>query len=214
MMIWSASNTTPSVAASTNPHRQALNPFQYTAREFDSETSLYYYRARYYDHTAGRFVSEDPITFQGGNNFYAYVKNASTTYTDPFGLLNFDPSCSCSGGFKKPNLQLASQLAEAGAARITDVKLRDCILGKLNNGTVKCGGKECNKHSKPDKQGKVWAAWSLPWGNTIHLCKVGAANDYSIACNMIHEFGHTCHHPGESVPDRAMNQAFPGLCAQ
>jgi len=25
------------------------NPFNYTAREFDSETGLYYYRARYYD---------------------------------------------------------------------------------------------------------------------------------------------------------------------
>ena len=25
------------------------NPFQYTGREFDTETSLYYYRARYYD---------------------------------------------------------------------------------------------------------------------------------------------------------------------
>ena len=25
------------------------NPFQYTGREFDSETGLYYYRARYYD---------------------------------------------------------------------------------------------------------------------------------------------------------------------
>jgi uncharacterized protein RhaS with RHS repeats len=29
------------------------NPFQYTAREFDPETSLYYYRARYYDASEG-----------------------------------------------------------------------------------------------------------------------------------------------------------------
>ncbi len=27
------------------------NPFQYTAREFDLETNIYYYRARYYDQT-------------------------------------------------------------------------------------------------------------------------------------------------------------------
>jgi RHS repeat-associated protein len=39
------------------------NPFQYTAREFDSETSLYYYRARYFDSSAGRFISEDPLHF-------------------------------------------------------------------------------------------------------------------------------------------------------
>ena len=30
------------------------NPFQYTAREFDSETGLYYYRARYHDPTTAR----------------------------------------------------------------------------------------------------------------------------------------------------------------
>ena len=36
------------------------NPLHYTGREFDSETGLYYYRARYYDSVTGRFLSEDP----------------------------------------------------------------------------------------------------------------------------------------------------------
>jgi uncharacterized protein RhaS with RHS repeats len=31
-----------------------VNPFQYTARESDTETGLYYYRARYYDPSTGR----------------------------------------------------------------------------------------------------------------------------------------------------------------
>jgi RHS repeat-associated protein len=35
------------------------NPFRYTGREFDSEDGLYYYRARYYDPTSGRFLNED-----------------------------------------------------------------------------------------------------------------------------------------------------------
>jgi RHS repeat-associated protein len=46
------------------------NPFQYTGRDLDSETSLLYYRARYYDPTVGRFISEDPIKFKGGIDFY------------------------------------------------------------------------------------------------------------------------------------------------
>jgi RHS repeat-associated protein len=39
------------------------NYFRYTGREFDTETNLYYYRARYYDPTTGRFLSEDPLRF-------------------------------------------------------------------------------------------------------------------------------------------------------
>src|SRR5207249_2912320 len=63
------------------------NPFQYTARESDTETGLYYYRARYYDPNPGRFLREDPIRFEGGVNFYPYVKNSPVQYSDPFGLL-------------------------------------------------------------------------------------------------------------------------------
>jgi RHS repeat-associated protein len=63
-----------------------INPVEYTAREFDSETGLLYYRARYYDQTAGRFISEDPMGFNGGFNFYRYVKNSPANYIDPYGL--------------------------------------------------------------------------------------------------------------------------------
>jgi len=61
------------------------NPFQYTAREFDPETVLYYYRARYFDPSAGRFLNQDPIRFGGGANFYAYTRNNPVVRTDPFG---------------------------------------------------------------------------------------------------------------------------------
>jgi len=45
-----------------------------------------YYRARYYDPMAGRFLSEDPIGFDGSNNFYTYVGNDPINWTDPLGL--------------------------------------------------------------------------------------------------------------------------------
>ena len=67
------------------------NPFQYTARESDSETGLDYYRARYYDPSAGRFISEDPIRFEAGVNFYAYVRNNATGFRDPTGT----KECGC-----------------------------------------------------------------------------------------------------------------------
>ena len=62
------------------------NPFQYTGREFDSETGLYYFRARYYDPKTGHFLSEDPIRAGAEGNFYTYVANNSINAVDPFGL--------------------------------------------------------------------------------------------------------------------------------
>ena len=63
------------------------NPFQYTARESDTETGLYYYRARYYDPSAGRFLSEDPIGFNSAqDDFYSYAGNSPLGRVDPLGL--------------------------------------------------------------------------------------------------------------------------------
>jgi uncharacterized protein RhaS with RHS repeats len=45
-----------------------------------------YYRARYYDSSTARFISEDPVRFGGGINFYAYVHNLPTSSNDPLGL--------------------------------------------------------------------------------------------------------------------------------
>ena len=37
-----------------------LNPFRYSGEYFDEETGFYYLRARYYDPSVGRFLTEDP----------------------------------------------------------------------------------------------------------------------------------------------------------
>jgi len=64
-----------------------VNSFTYTGREWDKETGLYYYRARYYDPMEGRFISKDPISFSGGDvNLYGYVENNPVNFTDPLGL--------------------------------------------------------------------------------------------------------------------------------
>jgi RHS repeat-associated protein len=44
----------------------------FTGEQRDSESGLYYLRARYYDTAIGRFLSQDPIT---AVNLYAYVRN-------------------------------------------------------------------------------------------------------------------------------------------
>jgi len=61
-------------------------PYAFTGREFDGESGLYYYRARYYDARQGRFLSEDPIGFGGGDaNLYQYVDSSPINWRDPSG---------------------------------------------------------------------------------------------------------------------------------
>ena len=51
-----------------------------------------YYRARYYDPQSGKFISEDPIRFSAGVNFYAYVTNSPFNFTDPTGTQGYPSS--------------------------------------------------------------------------------------------------------------------------
>jgi RHS repeat-associated protein len=68
-----------------------VNPLQYTGRAFDSEIGIYFYRARYYDQNAGRFLREDPLRgISGSVNFYAYVDNSPINLVDPSGLCPCD----------------------------------------------------------------------------------------------------------------------------
>jgi RHS repeat-associated protein len=58
----------------------------------DPERACQYYRARYYDPTLGRFISEDPIGLRGdGPNFYAYVMGNPIRHADPWGYGVFLP---------------------------------------------------------------------------------------------------------------------------
>jgi len=60
--------------------------YQFTGRENDGATVLQYSRARYYDPIKGRFISEDPLGFSGGNtNLYAYVWDSPTNGFDRTG---------------------------------------------------------------------------------------------------------------------------------
>jgi RHS repeat-associated protein len=62
------------------------NSLQFAARQYDSESQLLYFRARYYDPQVGRFISEDPVGLGGGINPYAYAGNDPINAVDPSGL--------------------------------------------------------------------------------------------------------------------------------
>ncbi len=63
---------------------------RFTGKPVSQTTGLYYYGARWYDPSIGRFISQDPVMGQvsdpQGMNTYAYVRNSPTVNTDPSGL--------------------------------------------------------------------------------------------------------------------------------
>jgi RHS repeat-associated protein len=166
----------------TNSTGSITNPFQYTARESDTETGIYYYRARYYDSSSGRFISEDPVRFKSGLNFFRYVDNNPVDYIDPSGhgviacieFFYFAGKCADKGtGCKQSLLQKAPS-----AVNPSDPGSRD-LLGQLagarnGQGTgyegcmnlSECMGKEpdCVKMAK---YAVGCGAWAISWARSI-----------------------------------------------
>ena len=66
---------------------QMASDVAFAGRTWDNDAELYYNRARWYDANLGRFISEDPIGFAGGDaNLYRYAENDTVNQRDPSGL--------------------------------------------------------------------------------------------------------------------------------
>ena len=61
------------------------NRFLFQGREYDYDTALYYFRARWYEPETGRWLSPDPIGISGGLNLYAFCGNDPVNFVDPEG---------------------------------------------------------------------------------------------------------------------------------
>jgi RHS repeat-associated protein len=162
--------------------------YVFTGREWDAETGLYYYRARYYDPTLGRFTSEDPKGLSAGSNLYEYARNNPVRITDPFGLegqpcwdkLIVSGCTSCSAqyvthsgvcGLRKVTekmTRMVSELCETMRKKIQDD-------GKMELYDSKCPAGESCQDMKPI------STWSPPVGTTVTVSSGPCAVTLTIA---------------------------------
>jgi RHS repeat-associated protein len=152
------------------------NGHAFTGREWDPDTGLYYYRARYYDSQVARFVNEDPIGFGGGENFYAYVSDGPVNRIDPIGL--YDPH---SGGVLIGCFQDAFEKGER-AGRAIGYRVGHC--------TAAC---EVGKCGAPQVVVKL-LGWGVEWIETA-TCMVNGFNCHSARAPIDYqdnETGYTC----------------------
>jgi RHS repeat-associated protein len=80
---------TPFGTMSSNTVETIQQPFRFVGQfgVMSEPGGFYYMRARYYDSNVGRFISEDPVGFDGGDvNLFAYVGNNPVMGVDPTGL--------------------------------------------------------------------------------------------------------------------------------
>ncbi len=100
---------------------------------------LCHMRARYYSVEMRRFMNADPIGFDGGTNWYAFVGGNPTSYVDPLGLMlrfasshltyvEISDATNTHSGFMNSR-QLTSHLANAEPGTITALT----ITGHANN---------------------------------------------------------------------------------
>jgi len=64
-----------------------FNPWRFSSKRVDGATGFVFFGLRYYDPEIGRWLTQDPLGLKAGPNLYAYVRNASLTHFDLYGLV-------------------------------------------------------------------------------------------------------------------------------
>ncbi len=142
---------------------------RFQGQHADPETGLYYNRYRYYDPRAGRYITQDPIGFKGGNNFYRYTRNP-VRRVDPLGL---DDWSGLTDFVNQPGMQAALNQAIAEQEKIKqqqqmDEKVRQWLCRAVN---------EKNEYQEPG----MWLLLQREKGLDVGDDSLAAAERFAMA---------------------------------
>jgi RHS repeat-associated protein len=184
------------------------NDIIYCGYRYDAETENYYVRNRYYSPSLGRWLTRDPIGYQGGIDLYGYVNSSPVVGSDWSGhgcLVTFD--CRLAKSWvSRHNSSIRNCVYQCTEVRRQDITgpgstvycesrgfPRPPIVTEHDSHTSSwwglCGTPPKCPPTKPGYQQLYYAAAGGPWGNcSRHSCRKNCGDAYEIslhACELI-----------------------------
>jgi RHS repeat-associated protein len=128
--------------------------FQYTGQAWIPEIGMYYYKARIYSPTLGRFMQTDPVGYDGGINVYEYALDDPVDHDDPSGdqaiALAPEAAALCTG----PQAAVCAIAAGVVAVGVGAYECYEHCGAIFHNEKGSAGEKKAKPKVNPDKQGK------------------------------------------------------------
>ncbi len=155
----------------------------------DTETGLVLMGHRYYDAGTGRFLTRDPIGYNGGINLYGFTGNNPVNESDPSGLILDPPTTDQQGYFAAIKSLKTFPLARKVIARLNSSKTHYQIIIKPAKTHYDTGTDEFDfddvAGSPPNTKAIFWDPHA-----SLTFKEPGNSGSISPAVILLHELGH------------------------